>query len=1139
MAGIKLKTVRQVIPQCYAYTTPGISYHDGWTKIGFTERDVETRLKEQTHTADIRYKLWWHLRAAYITPPCDVFSDKDFHAYLKKLGVNWREGTEWFQIDPLQAKSDYHDFIENHGVLSAQTEDEAVPYKLRDEQAEAVAQTKAYFQSHRRGEFLWNAKPRFGKTLSAYDLCKQMDAHSILIVTNRPAIANSWYADYERFFGPQSGYLFVSNVDGIQDKKYVLSREKYLEKLDSLDNNDDKIKGFIEFVSLQDLKGALSFGGKHEKLKEVAEMDWDILIIDEAHEGVDTCKTDIAFNKINRKSTLHLSGTPFKALANDKFPEDAIYNWTYADEQQRKRDWDSSKEEENPYENLPRLNLYTYQMSDIVRDKAKKGIELANNDIEEYAFDLNEFFKTKDSGNSDKFVHDADVDKFLDALTTQEKFPFSTPELRNKLKHTFWLLNRVASAKALAKKLKDHPVFKDYEIILAAGDGKLDEETATAKAFDRVKKAIAENDKTITLSVGQLTTGVTIPEWTAVLMLSNMSSPALYMQAAFRAQNPCLFQEGGNTYRKENAYVFDFDPARTLTIFEQFANDLIPATAGEKGDFDQKKHNVRELLNFFPVYGEDDNGAMIELDAESVLTIPRHIHAKEVVERGFMSNFLFANISGIFGAPKEVIDIISGLQAIEEPKKLKDVPIDEHTADALDLNENNEVDIPEEQVIGQEQGIFGEKIYGDVQSQLDEALQNAQDEQKNQRDPEKDMLQHLQEQFSKPITNTLMQKAEEHYGKDMRKSTKKNLERKIQQNTNKVVQEAFGDYSIKQNQLEYERQQKVEEAQNAKASMQDITHLNDEYEQKKQDNYQQLLTDINKTLSDNKTIQENTKTIVKTVETEKKNAQKKSIEGDVRDHLRGFSRTIPAFLMAYGDRNTTLANFDQLVPADVFWEVTVNPQTGKGVSLENFRFLRDGGYYYVRDENGKEIKDEAHKKYYEGHLFDEVVFNDAVQEFMNKREKLANYFEETKQGDIFDYIPPQRTNQIFTPKRVVKDMVNRLEKENPGCFDNPDYTFADLYMKSGMYITEIVTRLFQSKRMKELIPDDAERLNHIFAKQVYGCAPTEIIYRICLRYILGFSDKIKIARHNIKKFDTLEPAQKGDLAEKLKNLFHL
>ena len=300
------------------------------------------------------------------------------------------------------------------------------------------------------------------------------------------------------------------------------------------------------------MKGSIYFGGRYDKLAEISAehgLTWDILIIDEAHEGVDTYKTDTAFNHIHRKYTLHLSGTPFKALANDKFPNDAIYNWTYADEQEKKRVWDNSSELENPYENLPRLSLFTYQMSDIIREKVRQGIELANNDIEEYAFDLNEFFKTNESG---KFIHDVDVDKFLDALATQDKFPFSTPELRNELKHTFWLLNRVASAKALAKKLELHPVFKDYEIILAAGDGKLDDDDENEKSFGRVTKAIKTHDKTITLSVGQLTTGVTIPEWTAVLMLSNMASPALYMQAAFRAQNPCLFHDTqGNSFRKK------------------------------------------------------------------------------------------------------------------------------------------------------------------------------------------------------------------------------------------------------------------------------------------------------------------------------------------------------------------------------------------------------------------------------------------------------------------------------------------------------------------------------------------------------------------------------------------------------------
>lgn len=294
--------------------------------------------------------------------------------------------------------------------------------------------------------------------------------------------------------------------------------------------------------------------------------------------------------------------------------------------------------------------------------------------------------------------------------------------------------------------------------------------------------------------------------------------------------------------------------------------------------------------------------------------------------------------------------------------------------------------------------------------------------------------------------------------------------------------------------------------------------------------YRDMIDNISRKLHSDETVKKAAETIVETVETEKLNAEKDSIEGSVRDHLRGFSRTIPAFLMAYGDENTTLANFDALVPDEVFWEVTVNPQNGQGVTLDQFRMLRDGGDY---------VSESGEQKHFDGHLFDEVVFNDAVQEFMKKRAELANYFEPDHKGDIFDFIPPQRTNQIFTPKKVVKDMVDRLEQENPGCFDDPDATFADLYMKSGMYVTEIVTRLYQSKRMKALYPDDAERLNHIFAKQVFGCAPTEIIYRICLRYILGFSDEIRIAKNNIRLCDTLEYAKNGTMDAEMRKLFDL
>ena len=227
--------------------------------------------------------------------------------------------------------------------------------------------------------------------------------------------------------------------------------------------------------------------------------------------------------------------------------------------------------------------------------------------------------------------------------------------------------------------------------------------------------------------------------------------------------------------------------------------------------------------------------------------------------------------------------------------------------------------------------------------------------------------------------------------------------------------------------------------------------------------------------------------------------------------------------MAYGDENTMLENFDKIIPPDVFKDVT-------GITVDDFRFLRDGGDW---DDD----LFEGPKKHFEGHLFDPIVFNDSVKEFLAKKKELANYFDENQKEDIFDYIPPQKTNQIFTPRRVVIDMLDRLEAENPGCFDAPDKTFADFYMKSGMYITEIVKRLYKSENMKRLFPDSRKRLEHIFEKQVFGLAPTEIIYRITLSYILGFSDDFKIEKHNIRKCDSLALMKENRFEQELVNLF--
>ena len=1095
MAEIVLKTAKRVVPMIYAYTTPGIPGHVGWTKIGYTEQDVEKRIGQQTHTVNVQYHEEWRGNAVYDDGSGDTFKDTDFHAYLKKNEIKRQPGTEWFQILGPDSKQMFNDFRSNRGAIVDQII--GIDYKLRDEQEQAIANAVHYYNKRGKGEFLWNCKPRFGKTLSVYDFVKRVQAEKILIVTNRPAIANSWYDDYIRFSDFQKRFYFATNTPALKDKKYTVSSDSPLLT---------KTTPYIEFESLQDIKGSIYLGGKYDKYKKLVETEWDVLVIDEAHEGVDTYRTDIAFDHIKRAFTLHLSGTPFKALANDKFPEEAIYNWTYADEQQARQDWHSEDPTEtNPYESLPRLNMFTYQMSEIIRDELEQGIEIQG-ETEEYAFDLNEFFATNANG---RFRHESSVDKFLDALATQEKFPFSTGELRDEIRHSFWLLDRVDSAKALAKKLENHPVFSQYRVVLAAGDGKLSEDDEALASLAKVRKAIAEYDRSITLSVGQLTTGITVPEWTAVLMLSNMSSPSLYMQAAFRSQNPCMFNRNGQHYRKQNAYVFDFDPARTLTIFEEFANDLSPNTSAGKGSLEQRKENIKNLLNFFPVIGEDEEGKMVELDAAKVLSIPRKIKSTEVVRRGFMSNFLFQNISHIFTAPKEVVEMIQGFTPVAEPKK--PINITDDTAEELSLNENGEIELSNEQVIGLTQDVFGEKIFEDITDKLTEQVDNLQ----YTKDPvAEDPLKAIKEAFKVQAVDALLSAAQESYGGELKSAEKKRIERKLKSDTERIVDKTYSDYEIQTRILEQERLNELKE------TPAEAARINHEFEQKQKIAVEALKRSLTESID---TFAKSAgEEIVRTIETSRKESVKNEIEDRIKDHLRGFSRTIPSFLMAYGNEQTTLETFDQIIPDKVFKEVT-------SITLEQFRFLRDGGPY-VDSETGE-------TKVFAGNLFDGVVFNDSIKEFLALKSKLANYFDEANEEDIFDYIPPQKTFQIFTPKKTVKQMVDLLEEENPGCYDNPDKTFIDLYMKSGLYIAEIVKRLFNSKRIKMLYPDEKKRLNHIFAKQVYGLAPTEIIYRIARAYVLGFSNEIEIEKDNLRMADAALYAKEGKLEELLIQMF--
>lgn len=1095
----------RIIPMIYAYTTPGVSYHEGWTKIGYTEKQkVEDRIRQQTHTADIQVKLLWRDNAIYKDGSGESFTDHDFHEYLERYkGVDRQPKTEWFHIDGKKSKDYFDEFAQRNFKVDVE---KGLSYVLRREQREAVEKTKAYFEKGGR-EFLWNAKPRFGKTLTSYDLIRTMGFRNTLVVTNRPSIANSWAEDFQKFIAWQTPLDFVSDTDALKGKKGVMTRDEFL---DAMGHDEEHHQGMVAFESLQGLKGSVYFGGGIDKLKWISDLHFDLLIVDESQEGVETYKTERAFDKVHCDHILYLSGTPFKQLAKGQFSDSQIYNWSYADEQEAKENWKG--DDFNPYERLPQLAMFTYQMSPMITGEIKQGasIPAEGEDFTDYAFDLNEFFLTNSSG---KFIHEEEVKKFLHALSTNDKYPFSTEELRKKLPHTLWLLNYVSSAKALAKLLQEDPVFKDYHVVLAAGDGKLSAEEETVKAYDKVKKAIHDYPKTITLSVGQLTVGVTIPQWCGVLMLCNMKSPSSYMQAAFRAQNPYEFiGERGERFRKETAYVFDFDPARTLTIYDEFANDLSKDTVDGHGTKDDRAKNIRRLLNFFPVIGEDSQGSMVELNAAQVLSIPRKLKSEEVVRRGFMSNFLFANIGRIFAAPQEVKDILDKLTPAKEEIHKED-HLDELTDGSVPVDENGQVDIPDEKIIGTAHDIFGPKIYDTMNEGIQDVVDSFHEVPKDEA-AVADKVDHLVHTTVETVTASFITPLAGQY--HIPKSKTKQITRDVTNQIEITLQKRKDDFLQNKRIAEAERDQKIREAETSENQEKVLK----DFEARMKENEESFKQGIHQDIQN--IVKSQPVELVRRIEETKAEEAKDSIEDTVRDHLRGFSRTIPSFLMAYGDDQLTLANLDDYTEDDVFKEVT-------GITEDEFRFLRDGGDY--KDHETHEMK------HFDGHLFDEVVFDDSIRQFMAKKKELANYFEENQSEDIFNYIPPQKTNQIFTPRWVVKKMVDLLEKENPGCFDDDTKTFADLYMKSGMYITEIVKRLYNSPRMKDLYPDKEKRLNHIFAKQVYGLAPTKIIYRICCAYILGFSDKISIKEDHIRLCDSLAYAEKGTLAMKLEELF--
>ena len=428
------------------------------------------------------------------------------------------------------------------------------------------------------------------------------------------------------------------------------------------------------------------------------------------------------------------------------------------------------------------------------------------------------------------------------------------------------------------------------------------------------------------------------------------------------------------------------------------------------------------------------------------------------------------------------------------------------------MDDDGQVDVPDTMVIGASQGIFGDKIYGDIHNDLDQPMKDIINT--TTPDTPHDQITKTIDDFKGKVRDTItaaiVPPLSDQYG--MNKAQQKKVERDISSTIDDKFDNIADDYKKSTNIAQIEHKHSLENAE----TPEQVKAADDKFNSDMKsalDTMTQGLQAATQEIVDNKPQE-----LVKQLETHKAEQEKKGYEDKIRDHLRGFSRTIPSFLMAYGSRDFTLESLDKDIEPKVFEEVT-------GITLEDFRLLRDGGDI-LDDKTGKTI-------FFKGHLFDEQVFNDSVQEFLNKKEALADYFDEAQTEDIFDYIPPQKTNQIFTPRWVVEKMVDDLEKENPGCFDNPDATFADLYMKSGLYITEIVKRLYRSPKMKQLFPYDKTRIHHILEKQVYGMAPSRIIYLIATNYIMGFDETFKAHNPHFVQEDVAEAAKNGTLQEKV------
>lgn len=578
-------------------------------------RSAKSRIDQYTKTAGISYELLYTELTFYILKgSIHSFNDKQVHSVLERSGVKRKEfsgATEWYCCDLATVKRAITAIKEGRESLSAGgVTHEDNPIILRPEQKTAVERTLKQFR--KGNQMLWNAKMRFGKTLCALRVAKEMEVVRTIIVTHRPVVDASWFEDFGKTFYDRPEWHYGSHNKG--------------ESFASLQRLASQGKKYVYFASMQDMRGSKEVGGKFDKNNEVFSTAWDLVIVDEAHEGTQTELGRAVLEQLigENTKTLRLSGTPFNLLDDHK--EEEVFTWDYVMEQQAKIDWEINHlGDANPYASLPAIHIYTYDLGRLMSEYSD----------EEKAFNFREFFRTREDGG---FVHERDIDHFLSLLTTDNEeslYPYSNDTFRQIFRHTLWILPGVKAAKALSRKLAEHPVFGAFNVVNVAGDG--DDEEESRDALELVNKAIGKDpDKsyTITLSCGRLTTGVSVKPWTGVFMMagSYSTSAAGYMQTIFRVQTPYTH----NGRMKTDCYAFDFAPDRTLRVLAEAAK--VSYKAGKQTEDDRKI--LGDFLNFCPIIAIDD-GQMKKYKVETMLAQLKRAQIEKVVQEGFENGALY------------------------------------------------------------------------------------------------------------------------------------------------------------------------------------------------------------------------------------------------------------------------------------------------------------------------------------------------------------------------------------------------------------------------------------------------------------------------------------------------------------------